>query len=190
MRGLLIKNKAEKISISAYNYYGADFKLNVFDQDTNTFVSQDLAMTEGQEPVTDFSTECTEPRSIGQEVISVDSSSGLVITDRISVGNYVYRVSAINGTNVSLHSGLMEDLVGTETVTRVGNMGIYSLDLTVPQAGTFLVQAKDSIYGIMHSDSISVAEKSVTDMFNEVNTNIDENETLLTTSKQGWKVLV
>jgi len=190
MRGLLIKNKAEKVSVAAYNYYGADFKLNVFDQNTNTYIIQDLAMTEGMEPVAAFSATCDQARTINQEVISINNSTGLAANERIQVGNFVYRVSKVDGTNITLHSGLKEDLAGTESVTRVGNMGVYSLDLSVANAGTFLVQAKDTVYGLMHSDSITVASKAVEEMFADTNTNIDENQTLITTSKQGWKVLV
>jgi hypothetical protein len=190
MRGLLIKNKAEKISVAAYNFYGADFKINVFDQDSNTYISQDLGMTEGMEPVADFSANCTESRTAGQEVIAIDDSTGLSVNERISLGNYIYRVSKIDDTNVTLHTGLREDLAGDEVINRVGNMGVYSIDLSVDTSGTFLIQAKDTIFGLMHTDSITVATKSVTEMVDELNANIDENETLLTTSKQGWKVLV
>ena len=190
MRGLFIKNKSEKVSVAAYNYYGADFKINVFDQDTNTYINQDVQMVEGVEPVSDYSTSCNDARTEGMEVISVEDASGLGIGDRISVGNFVYRVIKIDSNNITLHTGLKEDLVGDESVSRVGNMGVYSTDLVVANEGTFLIQAKDSIFGIMHTDSITIAPRSVEEMFSEVNTNIDENETLLTTSKQGWKVLV
>jgi len=190
MRGLLIKNKAERVSVAAYNFYGADFKVNVFDQNTNTFISQDLPMSEGMEPVTAFTAVCTESRTLGQEVIAIDSATGLTANERISVGNYIYRVSGVDGLNITLHSGLKENLVGTEAIARVGNMGVYSLDLSVANAGTFLVQAKDSVYGLMHTDSITVATNSIEQQFADTNTNIDTNETLLTTSKQGWKVLV
>jgi hypothetical protein len=190
MRGLLIKNKSEKVSVAAYNYYGASFKLNVFDQDTNTYISQDLDMVEGMEPIASYDCACTEARTTGQEVIAVDDASGLSPNERISVGNFIYRIASIDGNNITLHTGLREDLDGTETVSRVGNMGVYSLDLSVSANGTFLVQAKDTVFGLMHTDSITVANKSVEEMFDDVNTNIDENETLLTTSKQGWKVLI
>jgi len=190
MRGLLIKNKAERVSVAAYNYYGADFKINVFNQESNTYISQDLPMTEGMEPVAAFSATCNEARTAEQEVISVDDSTGLMANERISLGSFIYRVSAVAGTNVTLHTGLKEDLVGTESVARVGNMGVYSLDLEVAANGTFLIQAKDTVFGLMHTDAITVANKGVSEMFDEVNTNIDINEELLTTSKQGWKVLV
>jgi hypothetical protein len=190
MRGLLIKNKAEKVSVAAYNYYGASFKVNVFDQDSNTFISQDLDMTEGMEPIADLTATCNESRTKGQEVISVDDASGFGPNERISVGNYIYRISSVEDNLITLHTGLREDLAGDESVARVGNMGVYSLDLNVDTSGTFLIQAKDTVFGLMHTDSITVATKSVTEMFTDVNDNIDANETLLTTSKQGWKVLV
>ncbi len=190
MRGLLIKNKAEKVTISAYGYYGADFKLNVFDQDTNTYLSENLQMSEGLEPIANFSATCNDPRTTGQEVVAVDDTTGLSINDRISVKNFLYRVAEVNGNDIKLHSGLRENLDGTETINKVGNMGIYSLDLNIVDEGTFLVQAKDSVFGLLVNDSVKVEAKGVREMIDEVNTNIDENEVLLTTSKQGWKVLV
>jgi hypothetical protein len=189
MRGLLIKNKSEKVSIAAYNYYGADFKINVFDQDTNTYISQDLQMTEGMEPVPDFNSTTSEDRTKGQEVVSVQDA-GLNPNERIQVGNFLYRVSSVDNNNVTLHTGLKEDVASGTAVARKGNMGVYSLDLSLDQTGTFLIQAKDTVYGLMHTDSITISGKSVTEMFGDVNDNIDANETLLTTSKQGWKVLV
>ena len=190
MRGLLIKNKAEKVSVAAYNYYGANFKINVFDQNTNTYISQNLPMTEGMEPVVALTTAVNSVRTTGQEVIEVVDATGLLSNERIVVGNYVYRIAEVTGNDITLHAGLKEDLAGTEAVNRVGNMGVYSLDLSVTTAGTFLVQAKDTVFGLMHTDSITVATNSITDMVSDINTNIDENQTLLTTSKQGWKVLV
>jgi hypothetical protein len=189
MRGLLIKNKSEKVSVAAYNFYGASFKLNVFDQNSNTYISENLEMVEGMEPVSDYTSKTTEDRTKGQEVISVEDE-GLAPNERIQLGNFVYRVSLVDGTNITLHTGLREDITSGADVSRVGNMGVYSLDLEVANAGTFLVQAKDTIFGLMHTDSITVASKGVTEMFGDVNDNIDANETLLTTSKQGWKVLV
>jgi len=189
MRGLLIKNKAEKVSVAAYNFYGAEFKLNIFNQDTNEYISTDLEMSEGMEPVADYTSKTTEDRTKGQEVISVQDE-GLNPNERIRVGNFVYRISLVDGTNITLHTGLREDINADTEITRVGNMGVYSLDLSVNTAGTFLVQAKDTVFGLMHTDSISVANKGVEEMFGDVNDNIDANETLLTTSKQGWKVLV
>jgi len=190
MRGLLIKNKAEKVSLSAYNYYGADFKLNVFDQDTNTYISQNLPMVEGVEPVTAYSGACTESRTKGQEVITVDNVGDLEKSDRIHVKNYVYGVAEISGNDITLSKALLEDLVGNETVTRVGNMGVYSLDLAVATEGTFLIQAKDSVFGLRHSDAITVSPKSIVEMIDDLGTEIEENQTLIATSTNGWKVLV
>jgi len=190
MRGLLIKNKSEKVSVAAYNFYGASFKLNVFDQNTNTYISQDLPMTESMEPIIAFTANCTQARTIGQDVIAVDNTTGLLPNERITLGNYIYRVSSVSGLNVTLHKPLLEDLIGTEVITRVGNMGIYSLDLSVANAGTFLVQAKDTVFGLMHTDSITVANKSIEQQFTDTNVNIDVNQNLIATSKSGWKVLV
>jgi len=193
MRGLLIKNKAEKISVAAYNYYGANFNINVFDQVTNTYIDQNLPMSESLEPIASFATTVDQVRTLGQSVISVLSSVGLSKGDRIQVGTYIYRIEGIDSvtpTNITLNKGLLEDLVGTEACTKVGNMGIYSLDLSVANAGTFLVQAKDSVFGLMHTDMITVAAQSVQQQFTDTNTNIDVNQSLITTSKSGWKVLV
>jgi len=194
MRGLLIKNAPEKISISAYNYYGANFSLNVFDQISNTYDQQNLAMTEGVEPVTAVTATCNDPRTAGQEIISVVSATGLTVGDRISLNSYIYRIKSIAvgalGDDITLHLPLYSAVVGTETVTLVGNMGVYSLDLTMSTVGEYLVQAKDSVFGIQHSDSIKVVAKSVEQLFTDTNVNIDQNQTLITTSKSGWKVLI
>jgi hypothetical protein len=190
MRGLLIKNKAEKVSLSAYNYYGADFKLNVFNQDTNTYESQNLAMVEGIEPVVAYTANCTEARTAGQEVITVDDVTGLEPSDRIQVGNYIYGVASVSGSDITLSKALLEDLTGAEGVSRVGNMGVYSLDLSVANEGTYLVQAKDSVYGLRHSDAITVTAKSLVEMIDDLGTEIEENQTLIATSTNGWKVLV
>jgi len=189
MRGLFIKNKSEKVTVAAYNFYGAQFKINIFNQEVNEYIQTDIEMQEGVEPVEDFSSKTSEDRTKGQEVISINDE-GLNPNERVQVGNFIYRVASVDGTNITLHKGLREDILADTDVIRVGNMGAYSADITVDQVGPFLIQAKDTIFGLLHTDSISVAQQSVQEMLKDINTSVEETEELLTTTKRGWKVLV
>lgn len=158
MKGLFIQDKTDKITISALNYYGADFKLDVFDQDTNTYVYQDLQMTESTEPFTANSTTVNEARVAGTESIKVDSVTGFNVHDRITVGAETLRIISIDDVNneLGLHKGLKSDVTTSTTVDTVGNLGLYFLNLTMSSTGTYLVKAKDSVFGLLRTDAIKV----------------------------------
>ena len=191
MRGLFIKNTPEKVSLAAYNNMGANFSLNVFDQDTNTYIVQNQSMTEGLEPIVALSTTCTEARTIGQEVIAVTDVTGFVVADRISLAGYIYKITDIDATTntLTLHMALKTDLVGTEAVDRVANMGIYSAELTLSAIGTFLIQVKDSVFGIQHSDMIKVQDKSIRELISDIQTDVDDIQSSVSNS-QGYTMII
>jgi hypothetical protein len=189
MKGLLIQNQAETLSLAAFDYYGASFSIGIFNQSNNQYISTDNAMTEGIEPVSAHNTTVNAAATKDEEVISVASTGDLAVGDRISVHNFIYRITNINGTNITLHKGLYEDLSGVENVARVGNMGVYSLELTVTQTGTFLLQAKDSVFGLQHTDHIKVNANSIESLIADVNNNIDSAENIITNS-QNYTMII
>jgi len=127
MRGIYIQDVTDKVTISALNYYGADFKVDVYDQDTNTYIYQNLPMIESAEPITNISTLVSENRTAGVESIKVNSVTGYQIHDR-----------TLTTVNIS------------------GALGLYWLDLTMSNIGTFLIKAKDSVYGLQRFFSKSL----------------------------------
>lgn len=161
MKGLFLQDKADKVTISALNYYGADFKFDVYDQDNNTYIYQDLQMTEAVEPFTTNTTIIAEDRAKGVESIKVDDPSGFIVGDRISLDSgpsEIFRITSINtDTNeIGLHKATKVDVTTSTNVDKSGHLGLYYIELTMSNLGTFLVKAKDTVYGLQRTDAIKV----------------------------------
>jgi len=161
MRGIYIQDVTDKVTISALNYYGADFKVDVYDQDTNTYIYQNLPMIESAEPITNISTLVSENRTAGVESIKVNSVTGYQIHDRITLSSgasEIFRIVSIDAVNneLGLHKATKIDVTTLTTVNISGALGLYWLDLTMSNIGTFLIKAKDSVYGLQRTDAIKV----------------------------------
>ena len=161
MRGIYIQDVTDKVTLSALNYYGADFKVDVFDQDNGVYIYQDLSMTESAEPITAATTNVAEDRTAGVESIKVDSVTNFAIHDRIvlnSGSSEIFRVTSIDAANneLGLHKATKENITTSTTVDKSGSLGLYYMNLTMSNTGTFLIKAKDSVYGLQRTDAIKV----------------------------------
>jgi len=179
MGNVVIKGIEEKIFFSASNYYGADMKVDVFDDDLGTFIHQGIPMLEMEEPVTAFSATVTSDAAKDNKLITLDNTNGLVASDRVSISGSVYRITNVSGTNVTLHRGLDTTVITGTSVNRVGNMGIFRIRLIITKMGDFVIQAKDTKFGIQKSDSVTIKDKSIEDMFEFTNTEINYNEKII-----------
>jgi len=159
MKGLLIKNVADKVTLSALNYYGADFKLDVFNQDTGAYVFQNLQMLESAEPFTALQTTCDEVRAEGIQSLKVLDTTGFNVNDRVTLSTgETYRVVSVDaaGKEIGLHKGIKTAVDLNTTVDRSGALGLYYYNLTMPDEGTFMIKAKDSVFGLQRTDAIKV----------------------------------
>jgi len=180
MGNVVIKGQQEKIFFKAANYYNADLKVDVYDDDNGGYIVNGVPMTEIVEPVEDVTTTVVEDAAKDDTIIELDSTDGLSASDRINVDGEIYRIITVNSDNtVKLHRGLIKDVAKDADVTLVGNLGIYRVTLFITTSGNFVIQAKDKKYGLQLADSISIKENSLEDLFTYTNTNIDENERII-----------
>jgi len=200
MKGILVKGKNELVGLSAYNYYGANFKVDIFDQTSNTYVLKDIPMKESVEPVEDFSTKVVTDTPKDSDIVQVESVTGLNKADRVSIDGEIYRVIDImsedtdgDGTDdtfrIKLHRPLVTDIAANTDVVRVGNMGLYYVNLFLTKTGVFVIQAKDSKYGIQHSEAIEVKSMDIETMYANLLTDVEEGVNLIQTNT-GWSVLI
>jgi hypothetical protein len=189
MGNVVIKGIQEPVFVATPNYYKASLKLSVLDYESNEYIVEDVPMTEISEPVTDFTAKTDGAFVTDDKIIKLTTVDGLRVSDRLSIGNEVYRVTKISGNDVSLHVGLMEDIADQADVTRVGNLGIYKMDLFVTREGVFILQARDTKFGLQKSDSLTVKDRSLEDLFEFTNVNIDENERIIKETS-SWSIII
>lgn len=200
MKGILIKGVNQVIGLSASDYYGAGFEVSVFDQNQNAYVLKDLPMKENVEPVDDFSTKLVADAPKGSSILQVDSIDGLNKSDRISIGGEIYRVTDITSKDtdsdgnadeffVKLHRETPADLATDTELTRVGNLGLFYINLFLTREGTFVLTAKDTKFGLQHSESVEVKAKDIETMISEVNEEVDKGINVVKTNT-GWSVIV
>lgn len=179
MGNVVIKGKEEKIFFSASNYYGANMKVDVFDDDLGVFINQGVPMTEMLEPITAYTSTITGDTAKDTKVVVVDTTTGLVSSDRVSIDGDIYRVTDITGNTITLHRGLASNVIDGAVIDKVGNMGIFRIRLIITKNGDFVIQAKDTKFGIQKSDSISIKDQSLEDMFTFTNSEINQNERII-----------
>jgi len=190
MSNLIFTSKYEKIFFVAPGCYGANMKVDIFDNENGTFISKATPMEEAVHPVDDFSTTTTEDAVKDDKLLALDSTDGLSASERISVDGEIYRIIKVNSDNtVELHRGLTSDVASDTDVTRVGNMAVFSIKLYITTPGIFLVNATDTKYGIQLSQSLTVKEDSIEDMFNRTNIEINENERVIKETS-GWAIII
>lgn len=181
MGNVIIKGTTKKVFVSATNYYGANLTVDVFDDDANTFLANAVPMTELVEPVTTATATTTVDIVSGDKVITVDDVSGVAVTDRIQLGSDVYKIIAkdVSVNTLTLHRAIDANVVTGATVTKVGNMGIFKINLFITKNGYFVIQAKDTKFGIHKSDSITVKDQSLEELFDITNKEINQNERVI-----------
>jgi hypothetical protein len=192
MRGQILKGIPEKIGISALNYYNAEFTVDVLNEETQTFIVQNQEMTESVEPVQPFSNTLSEDRLKDSTTIKLTSVVGLNVTDRLLISGEIYRVVSLDEANktVKLHTTLKDDVYVDTNVSRVGNLGVYYINLLVSTPGTFVIRAKCKKFGLMVSDLLVVQEKSIEEMLNKIDIQVKENEEYIIESSKGWVIII
>lgn len=76
----------------------------------------------------------------GAKVISLTDATGFNEGDVISDANgNMYYVESINGTDLTLKSKLTADIAASDTITQVGNTGIYRVLVNIAAAGDYTI---------------------------------------------------
>ena len=168
MTDIFILNESSPAQIVTNGVYGADFKVDILNQEDGSYVSQNTNMSEITESVDSFSTNTSENNDMGSTDIKLDSTDDLNVGDRLKINNYIYRVSSINSDTITIHKGLFENVSSGSSVDRKGNLGIYKVDLTFDTLGNFTLIGKDNTFGNRVTRMIKVQNKSITTMYNDI----------------------
>jgi len=168
MDGIYIVNEDGIAQIVANDYFGAYFKCNIFNQDDNTYLQENLSMTEIEEPYDTNSTTTDGNHDSGVSSISLSDSSGFSISDRVKIGNYIYKITNIDGNSITTHKPLYENISDGSSVDRVGNLGIYKVSLNIDTLGTYTLIGKDTVFGLNTTKMIKVVPKSIAEMYKDI----------------------
>jgi hypothetical protein len=160
LSGIFTKDVPDILQIVAEPHYGAFLKIDIFNQDTNTYILQNQNMTELIEPIFPFSTNTSNNQSTSDTEIELDDTSGFAISDRVQIGNYIYKIINILGNQIIISKGLIENNSIT-TCTKVGNLGIYKVELTFSDVGVYTLIAQDSIFGLKTTRMVRVQEQTL-----------------------------
>jgi len=168
MSGIIIANKDETITISAPDVYGAVFKISIFSQSDNTWVLSNQDMTEYIDIVDENNQTVKTDVNKGETKINISDASEMGINDIIKLKNYIYRITEISSNDITIHTGLKENLVVDDEANIVGNMALYYIQLNIEDTGDYLIRARDSIFGLEITDSLKVVPKSIETMAKEI----------------------
>jgi len=191
MGNVIINGEEKKIFFSAANYYGANMKVDVLDDDLNEFIVNGVPMVELIEPITAFNTTVVGAHAKDTKVVILTDVSGLTASDRININGEIYRIVSVDigAVSITLHRGLIGAVADTSSVVKVGNMGIFKIRLIVTRNGYFVIQAKDTKFGIQKSDSITVKDVSLESMFTFTNNSISNNERIIKETS-SWSIII
>jgi len=175
MSNVMKINTSNMIAFSAKDAYGADFKVSIFDMATNTKIIDSATMTEGIEPIDDASTTTDGDQPKDAVNVKVADASVFNKADRVSIDNNIYRIVNIDTDEniLTLNRGLVNAVAAGVSVDRVGNLSVFYVELYVTKLGFFLVQAKDSKYGLQYTESVDVKTYLVDDRFDQLMDDVD-----------------
>ena len=168
MSGVIIANKDETISISAPDIYGANFKISIYSQADKAWVLSNQDMTEYMDAFTENNQTVNAQASKESTVVTLSDAADMNIGDIITIKSYTYRIIAITGNDITLHTGLLEDVAVDDAANRSGNMGIYYIELNIADSGDYLIKSKDLKYGLEIVDSLKVTPKSIDTLAKEI----------------------
>jgi len=191
MGNVIIKGTEETIFFSAANYYGANMKVDVFDDEQDEFIVNNVPMTELVEPITAFDTTVVGDTATDTKVIMVNDVSGFTASDRVDIGGEIYRITNVDAgvKSIALHRGLVKDSLDGDAVSKTGHMGIFKIKLIVTRNGYFVIKAKDTKFGLQKSDSLTIKDQSLEDMFEFTNTQVNENERIIKETS-SWSIII
>lgn len=176
MGNIMKVNSGSMIAFSAKDAYGADFKVNIFDMKTGDVIIKDASLTEGVEPVVPAATTVAIAQDIGMNEIVVADAKLFNPADRVSIGEFIYRIQSINTTTntLVLNKGLLIAAAVKDAVTRVGNLSAFYVELYVTKIGFFLIQARDSKYGLQYTESVDVRSVLLDETLNQIEGNMGQ----------------
>jgi len=175
MSNVMKINTSNMIAFSAKDAYGADFKVSIFDMTTNTKIIDGATMTEGVEPVDEANTTTDGEQPKDALNVAVADASIYSKADRVKIDGAIYRIVDIDTGNniITINRGLVNTVAAGVAVERVGNLSVFYVELYVTKLGFFLVQAKDSIYGLQYTESVDVKTYLVDDRFDQLMDDVD-----------------
>jgi len=175
MSNVMKLNTSNMIAFSAKDAYGADFKVSIFDMSTNTKIIDGASMVEGIEPIEDASTTIDGDQPKDALNITLADVSVFNPADRVSISGSIYRIISVDtdANTMTLNRGLSTDIAAGVSVDRVGNLSVFYVELYVTKLGFFLVQAKDTKYGLQYTDSVDVKTYLVDDRFDQLVDDVD-----------------
>lgn len=179
MSKVLIKGQRKKVFFSAKSFYGAPVKINVFDDDADEFIAEQVPATEIVHPVTELTATVVGEVAEDAKVLELDNVGDLKPSDRILVDGEIVKCVGIDGNQVQIHRAFGKVIADGTSVERVGNTGMFKIELLVTKAGYFIIQATDTKFGIELSDSITIKEESLEEMLEELNVEVNENENII-----------
>lgn len=174
------------VDLSPYDLYGeaSGFKLFYKErQDANT-TDTSATFTEVIHTVggaTETGSAWTDGLT-GDTTITLDVGQGVtfsvgMVLQVTSSSEFVY-VYTINNDVLTLRRPLKNDITSTDTLTEVGNTGVYQYDLTLGVEGQYTIIIENPSIGLLNE----VAKvEVVTYNLDDINTNIDDNETKIDT---------
>jgi len=166
MVGLFIQNE-EGLAQIITQRYGCSFKTNIYDIANDEYIDEGIALSEVIEPVDAFSTNTSNNQDTGDTDIVLDDVTGLVVSDRLRIGSYIYYIKNMVNNTVTI-TELLETLSAGTDIIRVGNIGVYNFKYTFSESGTYTLIAKDTVYGLNSSQIVKVQPKSIETMIKDI----------------------
>jgi hypothetical protein len=92
--------------------------------------------------------EVASAADVGDRIISLTTGHTIAAGDVVTIGSAgTYAVVAVDGDNIELKRGLEAPVSATDSVTAVGNTGIYKADVELDFSGDVTVMAHHPEYG-------------------------------------------
>jgi len=141
------------------------FKCAYVNKATGTVTAVPTAFTEITATVAGNSSPANGLIAAGSAIITVDDGTQFADGDTIKDANEnYYYILSIDGNDLHLRSTTVADIADNDTITQVGNTGLYTVNFAIDTVGEYIVYINNPSLNMQNeSFSVSIVAETLTD---------------------------
>lgn len=156
-----------RLTITLNEYQVTDWKILYINESTGAVNVVNANVSEYGEPYVSRLITLTQPAPVGSPFIFVNVND-VNVGERYSDGDYIYRITKTENNKLYLHTPLKKNLSIDYNLSKVGNLGVYYVDITFPEPGSYVVLVTNYKYNIINHHVKVIIDNTLTSINNKV----------------------
>lgn len=156
-----------RLTITLNDYQVSGWKILYINELTNAVNIVNENVNEYIETVGNKTITLIHPAFVNSNVLYV-STNNVEIGERYLVGDIVYRIVDVDGEKIYLHKPLQQNFSVGASFNKVGNLGVYYVDIIFPEPGSYVVLVSNYSYNILNYHVKVIIDNTLTSINNKI----------------------